>query len=186
MRVRRPLAATSLAVALLAATAACGGDDPPPANGSPTDSPSPSATASSTSSPSPSQTEPPQRESAKAFIRRWFKESQEMQVTGDTEAFLAMGKGCVTCESLAEQVATIYRQGGWIRYEGTRVLRITRGGSLGGNPQWDVLTEGAPTSYKESAGSDITHLPGGPTTMRITLADAGDSWAVVRHSVVAE
>lgn len=184
MRVRRPLAATSLAVALLAATAACGGDDPP---SSPRTSQSASATQSVTASPSPSETQPPQRESAKAFIRRWFKESDAMQASGDTSAFRAMGDKCTTCATFADSVDRIHQQGGWIRFGGTQIHRIERSGSLAGNPHWNVETRIAPTRYKESAGGDIVRLAGGPTTFQITLAKSGDhAWTVLDHSVVAE
>lgn len=184
MRVRRPLAALSLAAALLAATTACSGDDPPEGDGSPSASP---ATSPSASSPTASTTaDPPQRESAKAFIRRWFAASREMQTTGDTAAFRALGKNCSTCDTLADRVDEIYRSGGWVRYHGTRVLRISKSGSLAGNPQWDAATDGAPTKYRESADAPVKQLAGGRAVIRMTLTKVDGSWKVVRHAVVAE
>lgn len=184
MRVRRPLAALSLAAALLAATTACSGDDPPEGDGSPSASP---ATSPSASSPTASTTaDPPQRESAKAFIRRWFAESDAMQKSGDTTTFRAMGSSCGTCETFADSVDRIYQQGGWIRFGGTRIHQIVRSGSLDGNPHWNVQTQLAATRYRESSDGDTVRMAGGPTVFQITLTKADSDWRVADHSVVAE
>lgn len=176
MRVRRPLAALSLAAALLAATTACSGDDPPEGDGSPSASP---ATSPSASSPTASTTaDPPQRESAKAFIRRWNQADIEMQRTGDSGPYRQLTHGCKPCDSLADRVDAFYAAGGWIRWDGRTMGRITKYESRFGRPTWQVPTNSAATRYTESADGPVRKLTGGHNIMLVTLGRVKGKWRV--------
>lgn len=183
MRVRRPLAALSLAAALLAATTACSGDDPPEGDGSPSASP---ATSPSASSPTASTTaDPPQRESAKAFIRRWNQAEATMQQTGDTAPYRELSDGCESCDRLADRVDDFYAAGGWIRWKGNVIQGMKRWGVQDGQSTWEVATVSAPTRYKESADAPVQRLPGGPNKALVVIHRTNGEWRVVDSSNLA-
>lgn len=164
MSVRRATAAVLAAGLLLAGCS----DDPEP-RFDPTESPSP--TESSTSAA-------PEAQSPEDFIREWFELNTEMQNTGETEAFRAASKPCARCEDMAEQVETIYRDGGSISIDGQEVLRVKVGARSVDQKQFQVTVDASPTRLVEASGQEAQVLPGGRSTYEVTVVRKGDSWAM--------
>lgn len=161
---RTRLALLGICAALV--LSACGGDPvaPPPLT-LPTSS---SATVS----------ESPKPESAEEFIRRWITASNEAQASGDTTAYRELYSGCTPCEMFADQVDRIYANGGYIRTEGERVLRIKRQPEMG-RYAFDYWVDAAPTRYVEAEGKPVQRLSGGETKQGVSLRKISDGWIVV-------
>jgi hypothetical protein len=168
MVVRRILAGALLAPLLL--LSACGGDDTSVAD--PPVSPT---------SPSTSTADPPHRESAKAFIRRWAAEDTRIQQTGNTTRFRSMSRGCSGCSKLADLVDRIYKAGGFIRTKGWRVRKIIPSGPR----SYDLAVFSTTTTYRESSQGPVQTLPSGPATFQLHLAKAASSWRVTSLVQVA-
>lgn len=112
MHVRRALALTAVVPLLLAGCS----DDPEPQPKMPDPPPS--------SSPSPTASETVEAESAEEFIRRWQATADEMVVTGQTDTFLELSRGCSPCSAYAEQVADVYERGGRVEFGQSNVVAI--------------------------------------------------------------
>lgn len=153
--------------------AACGGGedsvaDPPV---------SPSSTSSSTGTP--------QRETAEAFIRRFAKIEQAMESTGVLGEYAKLTRRCKECGDLAAQVHGFYRAGGYVHWAGWTIKSI-RPYASGERPHsYAVSVISAPTEYRESNGSPVRHLPGGPATEIISLKNVNGSWEVTGRAKLA-
>jgi hypothetical protein len=152
--------------------AACGsGDD------SVADPPvSPSATSSSTGTP--------QRETPEAFIRHFVSISNAMEMRGSTKEYLALTSGCKPCRSLATQIDSARREGGFYRSRGWSIesmqSRVPR--NVG---RVDIAVKSAPTSFKTSADASVQHYSGGDFTFRIAIRRNGSTWEVTNVAQVA-
>lgn len=170
---RSPRAAATALVAVLALSACNGGNDPDDPKSSSTPSGNPSAP--STTPPVETLTEAPSGETARQFIRRWVELGNQMQATGETEAFLAVaGPDCDSCEKFADRVATIYDAGGQIKSDGSRVVRV----SHDGGDQWTVHLDGSPTEVTDSASGAPDTLPGGPYKLVLYVAKVDGAWVL--------
>ncbi len=162
MAVGRIVAGTLAALVLPASLAACGGDssvaDPPVA-------PSPS---------SPTTSDPPAHETAEHFIRRWVAEDTQIQQTGNTRHFRDMSQGCRGCIKLADLVDRIYAAGGFVHTGGWSIKKIDAAG--GGTYDLNVFSPA--TTYAESQGGTVHHLPSGPAHFQLRLTPTGNGWRV--------
>lgn len=169
----------------LGALAGCS-DDPEPDIADPTSEPTSTSTAAPVSEPPTSEpTSEATAESAQDFIRRWHEVSDAMQVTGETSDYLALAPDCTPCAETAELIASYYKAGGFIRYEGTRVRSIKKLGRAADAQEFEVALDSAPTEYKASASSDLETFPGGQNSIRMRLVRSTDGWAVLDYSVLA-
>jgi len=166
VRLRILAAALALPLALSGglsvALTACGGDPaaPPPLTPAP----------STASSPTPTQ----QAETAEEFIRRYQAAADQMQISGDTAAYLALTQTCESCEDFAHSVEDIYSHGGNIKYGGTEILFIKhRAGKT-----YDYRVSSGPTEYRQRAGGPLKRLNGGEVTMSVELVRASHGWLV--------
>jgi hypothetical protein len=159
--VTRALAGVLAAPVVL--VAACGGGDTSIAD--PPISPHPT-----TSSP----TQQPHRESPEHFIRRWAAEDTRIQVTGSTNDFRRMSKGCGGCTKLADLVDRIYDNGGYIHTKGWQVHRITESAPY----LFDLFVFSRSTAYTESGSGPVHHLPSGPAHFQLKLTRQAGAWNV--------
>jgi hypothetical protein len=174
MRVRRTLAALLAAPALL--LAACGGGsstaDPPVSSG-PTSS--------------PPTTSPPAHETAEHFIRRWADAEKRMENTGKTRMYASLTRHCEACDSLIHDVRRFYSNGGYVRWEGLRVLSaIKTARQTDGTFVYKVRTDSTPTHYRESASGAVETIKGGLTTELVTLRRLDFSWRVTARARAAQ
>lgn len=152
--------------------AACGGGDDSVA-----DPPvSPSSTSSSTGTP--------QRETAEAFIRRFVSISNAMEMRGSTKEYLALTSDCKPCRSLARQIGSARREGGFYRSRGWSIesMQVHVPRNVG---RVNVAVKSAPTSFKTSADASVQHYSGGDFTFRIAIRRSGSTWEVTNVAQVA-
>jgi len=169
MVLRRALAGLSAALLL----AGCGTDSSvadPPVQSSPTSSPT---------------SDPPARETAEHFIRRWAEAEKRMENTGKTAAYLSMSRQCRACRQLASDIRAFYAAGGFAKWGGWRILSVTPAGSHGGNEVYDVKVESRPTNYRESSTSPTRRLAGGPATHQLVMKPHGSSWVLIQKAQIA-
>lgn len=133
---------------------------------------------SSVPSPSTTETAAAEAESPQDFIRRWVREYNRMQDTGDAGRFLAISSRCGPCRDVAEAVETAHAAGGFYRTEGLRLLSVEDRTSGTGPLVLDVRTDAAPTAIKDGAGRPIRRLPGGRAVFRFRLSRS-EPWQVV-------
>ncbi|MDO9456597.1 hypothetical protein [Nocardioides sp.] len=156
----------------------CG--DPKPDPDDPTSEPPSSTTTEPVSDPPTSTTTPePEPETAEDFIRRWHQAGDQMQVTGETAEYLALGLDCTPCSETAEIVAKYYAAGGFIQYGGTIVTRIRRVGRVDGAVEFEVDRTSAPTRYKETASGPIKKFAGGDDRIRMKITKTAGEWHVL-------
>lgn len=170
MHVRRTLA---LAVVVPLLLAGCT-DEPEP-------TPKMPEPTSSSPTPSPSESETPEAESAEDFIRRWVEVGDEMQVTGETAEYDAMTPECEPCQGFVANVKEVYSTGGSAEFSGSRIIQIRR---VGDAPPTYNLTKDLPeTTINRPNGTPET-LPGGRTTIRVTLGKVGGQWVVTHFGIL--
>lgn len=175
MHVRR--LATVVVVALpLLFTSGCGNDPIKP---------KPFETPMASTSPTPTQPVTPQAESPEQFIRRWQRLSNEMQTSGDTTRYRAVNLNCSSCERFADQIDSIYRDGGYVHTRGGTVQRVRRVGGPRDRPQLRATVRSSPTSYLAVKGGDVESLPGGRNTYLITLKIKSGEWFVTDYAEVS-
>jgi len=136
----------------------------------------PSPTPSSTSSePSPTQ----EAETPEEFVRRWVEVSNEMQNTGETEAYRSISRGCRPCMAVADQVEGYFEAGGYVKTGGWSItsVKLSKPGAKG-RVTATVEVESAPTEYKESADADAQTLEGGSVIELMTIEPLGESWVL--------
>ena len=134
-----------------------------------------------TSASSPSASATAHAETAEEFIRRWRQLVDEAQVTGHTQAYRDISRGCAPCDDFADRVDTIYSNGGYIRTDGSRILRITR--SAPG--AFDVRVASGPTEYAEAPGGEVTKIPGGEVTLRVSIVQSDQGWMLTDTTQLA-
>ncbi len=165
MRVRRTLAALLAPPFLLSA---CGD------NSSVADPPvSTHTTSSAPTSP------PPARETPEHFIRRWAAAEKRMENTGKTRPYLAISKGCQSCQQLASDVSTFYAAGGFVKWGGWKIVSIKHYSEKGTHHSYAMRARANSTLYKESASGPRKTLPGGLATDLVTIVRTTNSWRVV-------
>ncbi|MCW2736376.1 hypothetical protein [Nocardioides sp.] len=170
MHVRRALA---LAVVVPLLLAGCT-DEPEP-------TPQMPDPTSSSPSPTPTESETPEAESAEDFIRRWVEVGDEMQVTGETDEYDRMTPECEPCQSFVANVEEVYSAGGSAEFAGSKIVQIRR---IGDAPPTFNLTKDLPETTIHRAGGKTETLPGGRTTIRVTLGKAKDRWVVTHFGIL--
>ncbi|MGA8846495.1 MAG: hypothetical protein WB471_07780 [Nocardioides sp.] len=164
--------ATIAATVLLAAPAACSGDPDPIIEPSP-----PAASPTPTATPTA-----PERESAKAFIRRWQDEAFAMQLTGDTGRYRAMTKRCQGCDAFANRVDNVYRRNGSIEIVGAKVGRVEKTGTYGKAQIFEFDVVSSATVVRDSEGQVRLSLDGGRVSYQTNLERQRGEWRVIRIS----
>jgi hypothetical protein len=140
----RPAIALGLAVPALV-LGGCSGEPEPRI--APSESPSPATSSESTSAdPSPSN--------PVATVRAWVDAQNDALTTGDTEQLKVLSADpCQACDDFIEPIERVYRQGGYFRTEGWKVVAAkTRPGSH--NPfvvNAGIVIAGGKTLTKEGA-----------------------------------
>ena len=170
MHVRRVLA---LALAVPVLLAGCS-DDPVP-------TPKIPDATSSSPTPTPTESETPQAESPEDFIRRWVKAGDEMQVTGETAEYDAITPKCKPCQAFVDNVAAVYEGGGSADFAGSRIVNIKR---VGDPPPTYDLTKVLPKTVIKRPGAEPQTLPGGRTTIRVTLGKVDEEWVVTHFGIL--
>ncbi len=174
MHVRRVLALAAVVVALL--LAGCS-DDPAP-------TPKMPESTSSSPTPTPTESETPEVESAEEFIRRWVEVEAEMENTGDAAEYRKLSAKCEACMGLADTIEGWYDAGGYVKWDGWRITRVTsRGGSA---TEFVVRVVSSPTEYKERAEGPVKSYSGGRGAHLLTLERREGSWAVTYKAMVAQ
>jgi hypothetical protein len=171
MHVRRALALTAVVPLLLAGCS----DDPEPQPKMP-DPP-----ASSSSSPSPTASETVEAESAKEFIRRWQAAADEMVVTGETNPFLELSRGCGPCSAYAGQVADVYERGGRVEFGQSKVVDIDE--ERGRPPTFEVEVE-APRLRILVPNEDPQIFSAATQRYRMTLKETADGFQMRHYAVM--
>jgi hypothetical protein len=172
MHVRRALALAVVGPLLLAG---CTGDpEPTPKIPDPT---------TSSSSPSPTDSETPEAESAEEFIRRWSTELKEMQASGETDEFRALGPDCESCSQAATRIEGIYEGGGDVQWDGYEIVSIEKYGKAPN--QFRVEVDSAPTRLRETPNGEWQTLPGGRISRLMELRKTDAGWLVARTAELA-
>ena len=174
MHVRRTLA-LALAVPLL--LAGCS-EDPEPRPKMPDPTPT-------SSEPSPTESETAEAESPEEFIRRWVEEDRRMFATGETKAFLEMGRDCDDCRRIAQTVDRIYGAGGTVEWDGWTIRQISRRGKPSAHT-YRFVVNSAPTRYRESPTGPWKTLDGGRVIQLIVLRPDASSWQVLQSRELSE
>jgi hypothetical protein len=166
------------AVALVAVLmlAGCSGDDPDPVADPTATASSPAPAGEPTVSATPESSE--QRESAEAFIRRWFELYRDLQETGQSESFVAVSRTCDACAATVDRFRTIYAAGGEIRGGRIAVTRLQRVGETKNSETWVAHVSTTPTRYRESASAAWQRLDGGDGAFRLVLREHATSYVV--------
>jgi hypothetical protein len=120
-------------------------------------------------------------ESPEDFIRRWVKAGDEMQVTGETAEYDAMTPKCKPCQAFVKNVEDVYGQGGSAEFAGSRIVQLNR---VGGSPPTYDLTKDLPKTVIRRAEGEPETLPGGRTTIRVTLGKQDDQWIVAHFGIL--
>ena len=170
MSARRAIAAALLVP--LALLSACTADEPVPKMPDPT-------TSEPTSEPT--QTETPEAETAEEFLRRWQAESDAMQVSGDTKAFLRMTYKCKACGDFVDAVDDIYSGGGSVDAQASTITKISR--YADDPPTFDMFMKATKTVIRKGDGS-VERLPGGTQGLRIILERRAGEWYVRYYGVL--
>jgi hypothetical protein len=164
------------ALPLVLGLTSCSEDDPEPIL-------APTPTASPT--PSPTATETGPSETPEEFIRRWVEIYNEMQTTGDTSEYRAVGPDCRPCREVAEQIDKIFENGGSIRTKGWSVVSIGEPSGDAQTPSYDVRIKSTPTFYTERAGGPKKSFPGGTFVERFVLKLEDGQWTMLNTAQVA-
>lgn len=122
--------------------------------------------------PSASPSVVKKEETAEEFIRRWAKVEQEMQNTGETEEYRAITRGCPSCNSLADKMEEIYRDGGWVKSGEIEVRRV-REESPG---QYLVRLHVSPTTHRLTESGPDGGFPGGKDLVQLNLERTPSGW----------
>lgn len=171
MRVRRSLL-SSAALALVLTVVGCAEDEPEPIMPDPT-------TSSPTSAPSEEETEEP--ETAEEFIRRWTAEALRAQTTGDTKAYRRMTKPCEACQSFADRVDAIYRDGGRVKLDQLVVVRVTQ--QAKGVNEFLVIRRAGETQVLDASGAVQDSFSGGREPVSVYLTKDDDGQWLVRETL---
>jgi hypothetical protein len=165
------LAAPHLALTQL--LTACTGDDGDP-SGAPTTAP-PSPTATETSEPPVDLSVAPPGETARQFIRRWVALSNQMQESGDTDAYFeVVAQTCESCRKFAGRIEQMYANGGYLRGGAEQVVSMRAESPT----QWLVVREAEPAEYANSAQGKSKTFIGGQYKSRVYLAKSDGRWVI--------
>jgi hypothetical protein len=134
------------------------------------------ATAEPTERP---EGEAPRTESAEEFVRRWVDVDRHMQNTGEMDRYLSISSGCRPCTQVAERVAQMYANGGWVSTKGWTILDLKDVSTEVGRVAFDLRVRSAPTRFKETRSGEVQRYPGGVVVMRLRLTNK-EPWRLVR------
>ena len=166
-----------VALVLMPVLSACGGDDsepePTPIIASPTATPTPTPVESETAAA---------EETPEEFIERFFEASDEMHASGEDEGYLALTKGCRSCDELARTVTGIYADGGTIRNVRWEVTDIKPRAAL----DYDALVNVGPSKLRRSASAKWELSVGGEVSFHVRLDRVAEKLRVITMSVAAE
>ena len=166
MRVRRVVGVVLVVVLATGLSAGCQSAEPKPKMPRVTES----------ASPAPAESSPPESESAEEFIRRWHVAGDEVQGTGETAAYAAMGPECESCMGFVESVNDVYSEGGHAEFKGSTIKRLVR---VGMKPPTFDLTKDVSETVIHYGDGRVERLPAGRTTIRVTLGRRDGEWVVV-------
>jgi hypothetical protein len=177
--VRRPGLLVVTAVLAVALTGCDGGEPEPEFTDEVASSPS---TPVSPTEPSPSEAFDPTQETAKEFIRRWIRLSNQVQRTGETDEYRRITRGCKECDSFATHMERIHRDGGFVRTKGERVRSMRHEGG----PSWRVEVESFPTVYRESRDGQRGTFEGGDISYLVTIDKKKGEWRLTYYGEIQE
>jgi|GEM_PF-2073557 len=174
-----PLLATLGALALACSLAACA-DDPDPIIETGT-SPSANPTSDPPPSPTPVATPTPDEpESAKAFIRRWQDANVQMQRTGRTSRFRALGLRCRSCDQIADRVDEVYGSGGAIDIGESELFDLKLVGKSGATRVFEFRTRSSPIAITDKSGDVVQQFTGGLESFQINVQLTSKQWRATR------
>ena len=140
--------------------------------------PKPLEPDSSSSSPTSTPSETPKPESAEDVIHRWITASNEMQTNGDATTYREITRHCGGCKEFADYVERIYEKGGYIEFEGERILDLVRTANSPKAAAFDMTTRSGSTRYTERKGGPVKTYGGGKVTYRVTVELKNHQWFI--------
>lgn len=193
---RTAISAAALLV-MLGGLAACNGDpepkiaDPTTPSGSTSSDPPPSSTPTAPTDPTtepttPPASDPPEKESAKDFLRRWQAAGDRMQVTGNASEYRTLNYACVACRMFISAVREIYEEGGYIEFSGSELTELELVAESDKAAKYDTRIRSSATVIHDENGKVTRRAPPESILVRITLIPKGRSWLVTSYSRLAE
>ena len=162
----------ALALGLVLALSACGGDPEPRFE----EDPSPAPSEVTTSAPVKEAWEEKSDDGAIAFVEHWVDEFNQMQTTGEVNDFRQLGTpNCAACDNFVDITRDIYEEAtveskGW-SIEAADVPR----GQSGSARDISVQIQQAPETITYEDGR-VERNDGGQLTVVMTTRWAGDTW----------
>jgi hypothetical protein len=88
---------------------------------------------------------------------------------------------CKPCQSFVANVAAVYEAGGSAEFAGSKIVDIKR---VGNPPPTYEMTKVLPKTVIKRPGAEAQTLPGGRTTIRVTLSKVDGEWAVAHFGIL--
>jgi len=183
-RIRQAASAALLTALLVAPLAGCT-DDTKAEPGDPTSSPTSSPTVTTEPSPTPTgPTLPPaaqgdDEESAKAFVRFYFRMMTTATVTGDTAAMLEFStKRCASCQSLAKDIDEVYGMGGSFRTKGWVPNKFIRGSLVKGGHEFFLRVQNHARTLLDGK-KVVDRKPASVISLRVVVMRKENTWRLV-------
>ena len=174
-RARATLTALSLIPVLL--VAGCSDDDPEP-KFEPPSSEAPSSPGPSSPAPTGPSTATPV--SAEGFIDDWFETFSAAMVSGDTtDIRLRSSESCTSCAALADQIDSIYSNGGSLKTAGWSVEEARLLDELAESPRFLLRIKQAERSLLDGT-KVVDTTPMAKVPMSVTLSKESGEWQVHR------
>jgi hypothetical protein len=173
--VRRLSRAVAVTIALSVLTA-CGNDPEPRFEADPSPSPTPS---SSPTADDPEPWEEKSDEGAIAFVEHWIDLFNEMQLSGETADFRALGTpSCEACDNFVAITDSLYENGSTVRSEGWSVRAADLpAGQKGADRDVSVVIDQASEVITAPDGSEDRN-PSGQITVVARLTWTSQGWRV--------
>ena len=168
----------ALALGLVLALSACGGDPEPQFEADP--SPAPSEVA--TSAPAKEAWEEKSDDGAIAFVGHWIDEFNAMRASGETSTIEDLShKSCDSCSNFVQLTEQIYdaggslETGGWTPLSGSQPAQ-----SSSSAPVLSVRVRQSPQTLIESRDSEPVEYDGGRIDLVAHLKWARNGWQMTR------
>lgn len=105
-----------------------------------------------------------------------------MQRTGRTDAYAKLTAGCASCDAFISSVEAIYRKGGSIDFDGSKLISIDKQGQTTNSTTFDVVVRVGSTRVIRRTGGSINELPGGEQRARVTIFKDTGGWLISSFS----
>jgi hypothetical protein len=103
---------------------------------------------------------------------------KQMENTGNTATYLRLSSQCRSCRQLASDVAKFYAAGGFVKWQGWRIISIKPYANSAKHNVYAMRAQSAPTIYQQASTSAKQRLPGGVATDLVTISRTPSGWRV--------